>query len=79
MMSEMMSTMKDDMLQQFEDYVVPSEPGLNDSPRFNAEGDPNNIADANEQNYTPGAFDDQRLNSLRHIKLVYPLTRSLPT
>ena len=58
MMSEMMSTMKDDMLQQFEDYFAPSETWLNDSPHSNTEGEPNNIADANEPNDTSGAFDD---------------------
>ena len=46
MMSEMMSTMKDDMLQQFKDYFAPSEPGINDTPHSNTEGEPNNIAAA---------------------------------
>ena len=43
---------------QFPDYFAPSEPGLNDSPHSNTEGEPNNLADANEQNDTPGVFDD---------------------
>ena len=57
-MSQMMSTMKDDMLQQFKDYFATSEPGLQDSPHSNTEGEPNNIAEATEQNDGAGDFDD---------------------
>ena len=72
------------MLQQFEDYFAPSEPGLNDGPHSNTKGDPNNIAHANEQNDTPGAFDDLALEfsityktgppvdeKLGHIVMIY--------
>ena len=47
MMSDMMSTMKDDMLHQFEDYFAPLEPGPNDSPHSHTKSDLNNMADSN--------------------------------
>ena len=64
-MTTMMSTMKDDMLQQFEDYFGHSKPEINESPHSNPEQDSNNVAAAidtfflsNEPNDTSGGFDD---------------------
>lgn len=78
-MSQMMSTMKDDMLQQFEDYFAPSEPGLQDSPHSNTEGEPNNIAEATEQNDAAGAFDDLAAEFSTTDKTGPPVTGNWPT
>ena len=79
MMSEMMSTMKDDMLQQFEDYFAPSETGLTTVliPIPKASQTISPMPTSQMKRRAP--LMTSRWNSLPQIKLVHPSTGNWPT